>query len=107
MADISKIKMPGVNTAYNIKDVSARTVQYTSTLSASGWTGSGPYAYTLSLTSLQCGSNGAISPIIFPTSNRDEYSLIESADATPKVGITFSTSVKPSANIGIIVQDTH
>ena len=106
MADISKIKLPGDATARTIKDAAARSVQYTATLAAASWSGaSAPYTYTLSLPALKCGANGAVSPIISPTSNIEEYSLIDSATATAGSGIVFSASTKPTSAIGIIIVD--
>lgn len=106
MADISKIKLPGDSTARTIKDPSARSVQHTATLAAASWSGaSAPYTYTLSLAALKCGSDGTVSPIIAPTSNIEEYSLIDSATATAGTGIVFSASTKPTSAIGIIIVD--
>lgn len=107
MADISKIKLPGDPAARNVKDVSARTVQYTATLTAANWTGEGPYTYNLSLPALACGSDGTISPIITWSSNKDEYGYIDSADATAGTGIVFTASTKPTEAIGIIIMDNH
>ncbi len=106
MADISKIKLPGDATARTIKDAAARSVQHTATLAAASWSGaSAPYTYTLSLPALKCGSDGTVSPIIAPTSNIEEYSLIDSATATAGTGIVFSASTKPTNAIGIIIVD--
>lgn len=108
MADISKIKLPTDSTARNVKDASARSAQYTATLAAAGWSGSSaPYTYTLSLTALKCGSDGSVSPVIYPTSNISDYSLITSAVATAGTGIVFSASAKPSSAINIIIVDVH
>ena len=120
MADISKIKLPGENTARNIKDAAVRervtalenagsggtTKQYSKTLSLSGWVGSaGTYTYTLSMTELKCGSDGSVSPIISWTSNFDDYCYIESATATAGTGIVFTTKVQPTNDIGILIID--
>ena len=108
MPDISKIKLPGDSTARNVKDSSARTVQYSATLSASSWVQNGSsYTYTLSLPALTCGSDGTISPIISWTSNKTDYAKIDEADATAGVGIVFTASSKPDGAIGIIIQDNH
>ena len=108
MADISKIKLPGDATGRNVKDALARTVQYSATLSASGWVQSGStYTYTLALPALTCGSDGTISPIISWTSNKTDYAKIDEANATSGVGITFTASSKPDGAIGILIQDNH
>lgn len=105
MADISKIKLPSDSTPRTIKDASARTVQYTATLSASGWSNN---QYVLSVPALTCGSDGTISPTITWTSNQEEYNNITSATAdSTNHRITFTTSKTPTGNIGIIIQDTH
>lgn len=92
MADVSSITLPS-NDTYNFKDASARTVQYTATLSASGWVQSGSsYVYSLSLPTLTCGSDGTISPIISWTSNKTDYAKIDEANATAGVGIVFTAS---------------
>lgn len=93
MADISKIKLPGDTTGRNVKDALARTVQYSETLSASGWVQSGSnYVYNLSLPTLTCGSDGTVSPIISWTSNKSDYAKISDAQATAGVGIVFTAS---------------
>ena len=90
MADISKIKLPGDSTGRSIKDASARTVQYTATLSASGWSNN---QYVLSVPTLTCGSDGTVSPTITYTSNQEEYNYISSATADSSAHtITFVTS---------------
>ena len=82
------------------------SVAYPATLSASGWVLNGEsYTYTYSNPSLTCGSAGNVPPIVTYTSNLDEYSKIESAEATVGVGITFSTKTQPASDIGIIVTD--
>lgn len=82
------------------------TVQYTATLSASDWiSSSGTYTYALVLTSLTCGSNGTVSPIISYTSNQTEYNYITSATATPGTGITFTATQQPENDIGILIID--
>ena len=123
MADISKIKLPGEATARTLKDEAVRqrvtalenagggiSTQYNATLTASGWTGSGPYTYTLSVPNLTCGNTGNVSPIISYTSNMAEYSLIDTATATAKTSTTdgyivFSTKSLPENDIGILIID--
>lgn len=82
------------------------TNAYTATLAAASWTASGDsYQYVYSNTNLKCGPNGNVPPIISYTSNQDEYSNITSATATPGTGITFISSKKPTAAIGIVIID--
>lgn len=108
MADISRIKLPGDTTGRNVKDALARTVQYTATLSASGWVQSDSnYTYTLSLPTLTCGSDGTVSPIITWSSNQSDYSKINNAQATAGTGIVFTASSAPENDIGVIIQDNH
>lgn len=128
MADISSIKLKD-NSVYDLKDAAVRervtrleqsaanwgiSKQYIATLigGSTGWSGSGPYTQVVTIADLTCGSDGTVSPIISYTSNLDEYSLIDSATATPKTGstdgyITFNASTKPTNDIGIIVIDVR
>ena len=79
---------------------------YTATLYASGWVSSdSQYTYSLSLTSIKCGAGGDVHPIITYTSNKDEYSNIDSAEATIGVGIVFTATKKPENDIGISIID--
>lgn len=81
-------------------------VQYTATLDSADWvSSSGTYTYALVLTSLACGSDGSVSPIISFTSNQTEYNYITGATATAGTGITFTASQKPSEDIGILIID--
>lgn len=96
---------------YNKKEVDdkveeAVTVSYTTTLTVDGWLAQGDkFEYNYTNTDLKCGKNGDVPPIITYTSNLDEYSKIDKADATVGSGIIFTTSKKPTANIGIIIID--
>lgn len=84
----------------------AKSLAYTATLSASGWTASGDnYIYNYSNSALTCGSTGDVPPIVTYTSNLDEYSQIDSAEATAGSGIVFTTATKPENDIGIIIID--
>lgn len=84
----------------------AKSLQYTTTLTASGWVSSGDsFTYNYSNAALACGSDGTVSPIISYTSNLDEYSKIDSAEATPGVGIVFTTVEQPASDIGILIID--
>ena len=79
---------------------------YTTTLIASGWIGSGDtYTYTYNNSSIKCGANGNTPPLITYSSNQDEYSKINSAEAEPGVGIVFTTGTRPTADIGLIITD--
>lgn len=84
----------------------ATTVAYTTTIPASGWILNGDmYTYTYSNTSLTCGSAGNVAPLVTYTSNLEEYSKIDHADATAGTGIIFYTEEKPENDIGLIVID--
>ena len=84
----------------------ATTIAYTTTLTATGWSGSGSsYTQTWLQSALKCGKNGNVPPIVSYTSNQAEYSKIDRAEATAGQGITFYSSVKPSANIGLVIVD--
>lgn len=86
--------------------IAATSVAYEATLYASGWVAnSGTYTYTYSNTDLTCGKAGDVPPIVTYTSNLDEYSKIDSAEATAGVGITFTASEAFSNDIGIIIID--
>ena len=96
---------------YNKKEVDDKvdevtTVAYTTTLTVDGWLAQGDkFEYTYANTDLKCGKSGDVPPTITYTSNLDEYSKIDKAEATVGVGIVFTTSKKPEANIGIIIID--
>ena len=91
-----------VNT--RIDEVTSKT--YTTTLFATGWTASGAeFIYNYANTSIKCGKNGDVHPIITYTSNRDEYSKITSAEATVGVGIVFTSPTKPESDIGVSIID--
>lgn len=85
----------------------ATTTAYTVTLSTGNWVQENDlYKYDYSNSFLTCGTNGTTPPLIAPTgTNIDEYSLIESAEATPNSGIVFTTSIQPTADIDIVVID--
>lgn len=84
----------------------ATTKAYTATLTVDGWTGQeGAYTQSVSITTLTCGKNHNVPPIVTFTSNLEEYSKIDKAEATEGVGITFTTAEKPQEAIGIIVTD--
>lgn len=84
----------------------ATSFAYSPTLFADGWVADGAgYRYSYENPSIQCGKNGNIPPIITYSSNRDEYSKISGAEATPGTGITFTIAEKPANDIGLIVID--
>lgn len=106
------------NTTYEVSDAAVRervtalensgsAVQYSKTLTTSGWTSSG--TYTLSIPTLKCGGSGTVSPLIAPadSSNHEEYDKIATAMATAGTGIVFtkSSSATINANISIIIID--
>lgn len=82
---------------------------YTATLHPNNWIsqGSGNYQFRYSNSSLKCGENGDIPPIIYCTDNEDEYNNISDAEATVGVGITFLTQGQPSASISITIIDAQ
>ncbi len=78
------------------------SICYTVTLYASGWSASGDkFIYNYANTDLVA----KVPPVITYTSNLDEYSKIEKAEATANTGIVFTTDTKPTADIGIIITD--
>ena len=83
------------------------SVAYTTTLSASSWTGNDDdgYVYSYSNTSLTCGKNNNVPPIISWTSNQDDYSKITSAEATVGTGIIFYSDEAIESDIGIVIID--
>lgn len=85
----------------------ATSVVYTTTLTASGWSGNADdgYTYSYANASVRCGANGDVHPIITYTSNREEYNYIDSAEATVGVGIVFTSPTKPENNIAISIID--
>lgn len=86
----------------------ATTKAYTTTLTTNGWLSQdGKYVYTYTNDELKCGKDHNVPPTITYTSNLEEYSKIEKAEATNGVGITFTIAEKPASNIGIIIVDTQ
>lgn len=84
----------------------ATTLAYTTTLLTNGWSSNGDkFTYSYINTNLSCGKNHNVPPIVTYTSNLDEYSKIESAEATASSGIVFTISEKPKNNIGLIIVD--
>lgn len=84
----------------------ATSVSYTATLTKANWVQSGStYTYTYSNSSLKCGKNGNIPPIISCTSGQDDYNKISDAQATVGQGIVFTASKAISGNIGIVIID--
>lgn len=82
------------------------SVAYTTTLVAASWVLNGDmYTQTYSNTALTCGKAGNVPPIITYTSNLEEYSKIDHADATVGSGITFYTKDKPESDIAIVIID--
>lgn len=98
---------------YKKKDVDdaiekATTLAWTTTLVSTGWIASGDrFTYSYANSDITCGKNGNVPPIITYTSNLDDYSKIDSAEATVGTGIIFTASKKPEADIGIIVTDNR
>lgn len=98
---------------YNKKEVDDSVGEVTSmawetTLIASGWIPSGDkFTYSYNNTSITCGKNGNVPPIVTYTSNLEDYSKIDSAEATAEVGIVFTASKQPDNDIGIIIIDNR
>lgn len=96
---------------YNKQEVSDRvaeatTMAYSVLIPVNGWQQSGSvFTYSYANANLKCGKNGNVPPIITYVSNLDEYSKIDSAEATVGVGIVFTIPEKPTADISIIVID--
>lgn len=84
----------------------ATSVAYTATLAAANWvSSSGVYTYTYSNTSLSCGKNHDVPPIVTYTSNQDEFLKITDAQATAGTGIVFTAEEAISSAIGILIID--
>lgn len=82
------------------------SIAWAATLYANGWTGAtAPFIYSYSNAAITCGKNGNVPPIITYTSNLEEYSNIDSAEATIGVGIEFTASKKPQNDINIVITD--
>lgn len=82
------------------------SIAYTTTLSAGNWILNGDmYTQTYSNTGLTCGKAGNVPPIVTYTSNLDEYSKIDHADATVGTGITFYIKEKPQSDIALVIID--
>ena len=60
---------------------------------------------TYSNANLTCGKAGNVPPIVTYTSNLEEYSKIDHADATVGVGITFYTKEQPESDIALVIID--
>lgn len=87
-------------------DEKAVSLDYHTTLLASGWTLNGDwYTYNYTNNNLTCGKNGTTPLIISWESNLDEYSKIDHADATPGTGIIFYTEEAPENDIQIVIID--
>lgn len=98
---------------YNKQEVddkvnTATTKAYTTTLTVGGWLSQdSKFVYNYTNSDLKCGAAGDVPPTITYTSNLEEYSKIEKAEATRGTGIVFTIAEKPSENIGIIIVDTQ
>lgn len=82
------------------------TLAYTTTLVAGNWVASEDlYTYTYTNTDLKCGKNGNVPLIISYTSNKDDWSKVDSAEAEPGQGIIFTSSKAIEGDIGIVIID--
>ena len=95
----------GVQKSAKYEDLFAKA--YPATLTAEKWDGTDSFTQKVDLPTLTCGEAGNVPPIITLTGQTsiDDYNKIESADAQPGDGITFSCNEKPSGDIEIIVID--
>lgn len=83
-----------------------KTKSYTTTLTPTGWISeNGVFTYSYSNTELSCGTDGIVPPLIVNLNNSNEYKLITSAEVTPKQGIIFTASQKPTLAIELIIID--
>lgn len=97
-----------VNTVQEIdnKIKNATTVAYEATLDVESWVpGDGESTYTYENEQLKCGKNGDVPPLITFSDNQEEYSKIESAEATKGQGIVFHIKETPQNPISIIIID--
>jgi hypothetical protein len=76
---------------------------YTATINTGDWPSSSPFTYTYSKTSLRCGTDGNVPPIIYSSS--DDFYLITSAAAAKGSGIVFTASSKPTNAIELTIID--
>ncbi len=83
-------------------------VAYNFTIPASGWTGSGPYTYSYSNTSIKCGLAGNVHPIITPTNDIDkkQWNKVSKAVATARTGVVFTCdNNKPETDLNLTIID--
>lgn len=103
----------GITDAYTKTEVDSAVAAcspvtaYYVTLDAANWSNTTPSSYVYSNSSLKCGANGDVPPIITCISNESEYSMITSAISTASNGIVFYALSAPTAAIGLIITDFH
>lgn len=100
----------GIYTADEVDDGidEAASKAWPAEIAVSDWQADGDkYSYTLTIDGLTCGKAGNVPPIITYTSNLEEYSKIESADATPGGFIKFVIPEVPQNTIGLIITDNR
>lgn len=99
-----RVRLTGINADGSLKST---TVAYNHTILANSWIvdSENGFVSTWEEPRIQCGKNHNVPPEITFTSNREEYSEINSAIAENGVGIKFYIRKKPSNDIGIIVID--
>lgn len=84
------------------------TLAYEYTITVDSWledSSTGKFTSTYAQANLKCGKNGDVPPTITWVTNLEDYSNIDSAEATKGSGITFTTSKKPKADIKVIIID--
>lgn len=91
----------------------ATSVATAVTLYSNAWdNATNGFTYTVNIKGLSCGKEHNVPPTVTYTSNLDEYSKIESAEATHAASkdangtIVFSIKEKPASDIGIVIIDT-